>query len=201
MRTLTALAEHPFRLPITLLVLSLCWFAYAPVLAPELPNFPIWQSIATVLFMVGVGIWAMQIGGRALWALPLSFSVLLLCGLATQHTTVAMIFAEEGMLLAVFLIGMLVAGNVRWSVHGAIALTGVLAFAFGYSFAHLNPLSSSSLGDQLLLLGGPLVTAGILCCLLGESACYALVKTQHRNIALGYGGVMLAAGFLLVLIR
>ncbi|WP_052074669.1 HupE/UreJ family protein [Shewanella mangrovi] len=201
MRNFSAFSDHPFRLPITLFIALLLWFSVAPSLSPELPKFPNWQFIATVLFMVGVGIWAMQIGGRALWALPLTFSVLLLCGFAAEHTSIAMIFAEEGMLLAVFLIGMLIAGNVRWSVHGAIALTGVLAFAFGYRFAHLEPLASVDVGHQLLLLGAPLVTAGVLCCVFGESACYALFKTQHRNIAFGYGGMMLAAGFLLVLLR
>ena len=201
MRNFITQSEHPFRLPITLLVALLLWFYAAPSFSPELPNVAHWQVIATVLFMMGIGIWAMQIGGRALWALPLSFSVLLLAGFATQHTPIAMIFAEEGMLLAVFLVGMLVASNVRWSVLGAIALTGVLAFAFGYRFAHLGPLASVDLSQQLLLLGAPLVTAGVLCCLFGESACYALCKTQHRNIAFGYGGIMLAAGFVLVLLR
>ncbi|QVK24018.1 HupE/UreJ family protein [Shewanella dokdonensis] len=158
---------------------------------------------AGILVTMGVGIWSVQLGGRALWALPLTYVLLLALGAMVAPSSVVLIIAKASILLSVFVVGMLIAGNVRLSTHVAAALVGMLAFSHGYAYGHANlgfvgwQQGFSSYDLLSILLPG--LAASLLMSLLGEATCSTLVKTQHKPITYSIGGIMLLAGLLMVL--
>src|SRR3954447_22713570 len=66
-----------------------------------------------VLAMVAVGLWASQLGGRALWVLPLTFSVVMALGAAFGVSGVALPWIEIGIAGSVMVLGGAVALALR----------------------------------------------------------------------------------------
>ena len=66
-----------------------------------------------MLAMVMVGMFAFQLGGRAVWLLPTTFVLLMAAGGALGITGVSMPFVEVGIALSVLVLGAVVALNVR----------------------------------------------------------------------------------------
>ena len=62
-----------------------------------------------VLAMVAVGLWASQLGGRALWLLPLTFPVVMAAGAALGFGGVALPWVEIGIAASVLVLGAAVA--------------------------------------------------------------------------------------------
>ncbi|WP_368881313.1 HupE/UreJ family protein [Shewanella algae] len=87
--------------------------------------------VASLLVAVGVGVWSAQLGGKALWAVPLSFVLVMLAGTLMAQTSVALIVSKSFVLLSMFVLGMLIAGNICFATHVAAAMVAMLAFAHG----------------------------------------------------------------------
>src|SRR4029078_9204380 len=66
-----------------------------------------------VLAMVAVGLWASQLGGRALWLLPLTFPVVMAMGAALGFGGVALAWVEVGIAASVLVLGGAVALTLR----------------------------------------------------------------------------------------
>src|SRR5467141_374249 len=62
-----------------------------------------------ILAMVAVGLWAAQLGGRARWAVPASFVGVMALGGALAVSGLRVPFTEEGILLSVLVLGVLIA--------------------------------------------------------------------------------------------
>jgi len=58
-----------------------------------------------MLAMVAVGLWASQIGGRALWLLPLTFPAVMAAGAALGFGGVALPWVEIGIAVSVLVLG------------------------------------------------------------------------------------------------
>ena len=103
-----------------------------------------------LLVMVAVGLWAVQIGGSALWILPCSFVVSMIVGgfmgLAGLHFTVA----EPGILASVILLG--AALGMTWRPGTRIASLFVAAGGFCHGYAHGTEMTPG-LSPALFLLG------------------------------------------------
>src|SRR4051812_4949378 len=68
---------------------------------------------APLAAMRAVGLWAAMLGGRAIWALPLSFAALLIMGAAAGAAGIAVPAAIEPMIVAsVVMLGLAVAFGV-----------------------------------------------------------------------------------------
>ena len=65
------------------------------------------------LAMVAVGLWASQLGGRALWLLPLTFPVVMAAGAALGFDGVALPWVEIGIAASVLVLGAAVALTLR----------------------------------------------------------------------------------------
>lgn len=87
-----------------------------------------------MLAMVGVGLWAAQLGGRALWLVPAGFVAAMVVGGALGALGVGAVPAEPGILASVLLLGLLVAFAVRMPL--ALGLIVVGAFALCHGHAH-----------------------------------------------------------------
>jgi urease accessory protein len=98
-----------------------------------------------VLAMVAVGLWASQLGGRALWLLPLTFLVVMAAGAALGLSGVTLPWVEIGIAGSVMVLGAVVALKLRPSLAISIPLIGAFALLHGYSHGIELPASASAL--------------------------------------------------------
>jgi urease accessory protein len=91
-------------------------------------------GIDHLLAMVAVGLWAAQIGGRALWAVPASFLVAMLAGGLLGFGTTGFPLMEQGIAASVFVLGLLIALAIRPPLLVPVLL--VAFFAVFHGAAH-----------------------------------------------------------------
>jgi len=115
------------------------------------------------LAMIAVGILAAQLGGRALWALPLAFLGMLAVGGALGVSGVALPMAELGIAGSVFVLGAMIASGWRLPVAVAVTLAGVFGVFHGHAHGAEMPAAASGLayGAGFMLATAFLHTMGI----------------------------------------
>lgn len=86
-----------------------------------------------VLAMLAVGLWAAQIGGRALVAVPAAFVATMALGFALAVTGLSLPFVEPAILASVVAIGLIVAMAVRPGAAPAAAIVGLFALFHGHA--------------------------------------------------------------------
>ncbi len=102
-------------------------------------------GIDHVLAMVAVGLFAANLGGRALWAVPLSFVSVMAVGGALGVAGIAIPFVEAGIAISVIVLGLAVALRWQWPVAAAMALVGVFAIFHGHAHGAEMPVDASGL--------------------------------------------------------
>ena len=130
-----------------------------------------------ILVMVAVGLWASQIGGRALWLVPAAFVGTMAFGFGLAVAGVDLPFVEPAILASVVALGLLVAMAARFDMIASAAL--VAAFALFHGHAH----------------GGELGAAGAASFGIGFVVATALLHAA--GIALGLGVARIANGAIL----
>jgi urease accessory protein len=86
-----------------------------------------------LLAMIAVGVWAAQLGGRAVWAVPSAFVAMMAAGGALGMTGIALPAVELGIVGSVVLVGLLVALSLRLQWGAAAALVGFFALFHGHA--------------------------------------------------------------------
>ncbi len=86
-----------------------------------------------ILAMVAVGLWATQLGGRALWQVPLTFVLTMAAGGALGFMGTPLPYVELGIAGSVLVLGGLVAFNSRLPLAASMGLVGVFAIFHGYA--------------------------------------------------------------------
>ena len=144
-----------------------------------------------VLAMVLVGIMAWQAGGRALYAVPASFVMLMAIGAGAGMAGMDVPFVELGIALSVVVFGLAVAFRVRAPILAMAPLVGLFAMFHGH--AHGTEMPETAAG---LAYGLGFVAATALLHAAGLGLGFALAKTGERNGALVRiaGGAAAAAG-------
>jgi urease accessory protein len=102
-------------------------------------------GIDHVLAMVAVGVFAANLGGRALWAVPLTFVSVMAVGGALGVAGIAVPFVETGIAFSVIVLGLAVALRWQWPVAAAMALVGVFAIFHGHAHGAEMPVDASGL--------------------------------------------------------
>ena len=147
-----------------------------------------------VLAMLAVGLWAAQLGRRALWAVPAAFIGVMALGGALGMGGMAMPFAEQGVLLSVLVLGVLIAASVRLPLGASMGIVGAFALCHGFAHGAELPAGSSHAG---YLLGFILATAALHGCgvLAGQSLKHSARLTWLRaaGAAICVSGAVLAA--------
>ena len=117
------------------------------------------SGIDHFLAMLAVGLWAAQLGGRAVWLLPASFVALMLGGGLLAGAGVAAPAAEQGIVASVFVLGLLVMSAARMPAWGGAMLAG--AFALFHGHAHVAEMpAGQSVGAYMV--GFASTTAALL---------------------------------------
>lgn len=98
-----------------------------------------------MLAMVTVGLFAFQLGGRALWAVPLSFVAVMALGGALGMAGIAVPFVELGIGLSVVVLGAVVAFGVKAPLAVAMGLVSLFAVFHGHAHGAEMPADASGL--------------------------------------------------------
>ncbi len=86
-----------------------------------------------ILAMVMVGVLAFQLGGRAIWALPATFVLVMAFGGVLGMAGINVPFVETGIALSVIMLGAVVAMNIQASTAVAMAVVGLFAVFHGHA--------------------------------------------------------------------
>src|SRR3990167_3389305 len=96
-----------------------------------------------VLAMLAVGLWAAQTGGRSVWAVPLTFVGVMALGGALPLPGIGLPFVEQGIVLSVLLLGVLIAVSVRLPLWLGSGLVGLFALWHGRAHGAEMPALAS----------------------------------------------------------
>jgi urease accessory protein len=146
-----------------------------------------------VLAMVAVGLWASQLGGRALWLLPLTFPVLMAAGAALGLSGVALPAVEIGIAGSVMVLGAAVALALRPSLAISVPLIGLFALLHGYSHGVELPASASALS-----YGAGFIAATLVLHAIGIATGLIAGRIPVRFAARTAGGAIAALGVVLL---
>ena len=95
-----------------------------------------------ILVMVAVGLWAAQLGGKSIVAVPASFVLFMAFGFLLALNGVELPFVEPVILASVIAMGLFAAMAIHLPVMPAMLVVGVFAIFHGY--AHGSELESAS---------------------------------------------------------
>jgi urease accessory protein len=140
-----------------------------------------------ILAMVAVGLWAAQIGRRALWVLPLAFPLAMAAGGLLGLSGVALPGIETGIAASVALLGLLIALAAKPQLPTAIGLVALFALFHGHAHGAELPAAASP-----LLYGLGFVTATAVLHLIGLGI-GQILKLHQGQLAVRAGGVGIAA--------
>lgn len=121
-----------------------------------------------LLAMIGVGLWAAQIGGRALWALPLSFVGFMVVGATLGMAGIPMPRVETLIAVSLLLFGIVIALAWKPATPLAMAITAFFALAHGHAHGAELPEAATPVAYAIgfvaatALLHGVGVGAGLL---------------------------------------
>jgi len=158
------------------------------------------SGIDHVLAMVAVGIFAATLGGRALWAVPASFIVMMAVGGALGMMGINVPFVELGIATSVIVLGSAVALRwTNWPLGATTAMVGFFALFHGFAHGAEMPMGASGisyaagfmLATALLHMVG--IGVGIA---LGKIGVNAPRVTQSLGALVAFAGVGLLTGII-----
>ena len=149
-----------------------------------------------VLAMVMVGMFAAQLGGRALWLVPCAFVGVMALGGALGVAGFPLPYVEIGIALSVVVLGALVAFGVRLPTAIAMAVVALFALFHGHAHGSEMPETAAGLnyGLGFIAATGLLHAAGVgLGLLLGGAR-----SANGTAVARTAGGLAAIAGLALL---
>jgi urease accessory protein len=149
-----------------------------------------------VLAMVTIGLFAFQLGGRALWAVPATFVAAMGLGGLLGAAGFALPQVELGIALSVAALGTLVATGAKTPVAPAMALAGVFAVFHGHAHGSEMPAAASALGYGAGFL---LATALLHATGLGLGFVAARISQSRGRLAFQATGSVIAVAGLAML--
>jgi urease accessory protein len=97
-----------------------------------------------LLAMVAVGLWAAQMGGRALWLVPGGFVAMMLAGGMLGLTGVALPYVELGIAASLLVIGALTAAAFKLPPLIGALLVGTFALFHGHAHGAEMPVATTA---------------------------------------------------------
>jgi urease accessory protein len=146
-----------------------------------------------MLAMVAVGLWVAQIGGRALWVVPCTFVGVVVLGGVLGFTGAPVPFVEEGILVSILILGILIVGAFKLPLVYSSLIVGLFAIFHGHAHGAEMPelISAASYAVGFALATAMLHAAGIG---LGMLMQKTNLQTVNRFVggAIALSGVYLA---------
>ncbi|NTT87769.1 HupE/UreJ family protein [Tabrizicola fusiformis] len=146
-----------------------------------------------ILAMLAVGLWAAQIGGRALWAAPAAFVGAMLAGGAMGAAGLPFPAVEPMILASIVILGALIALAVRLPLMAALPVLALFGAAHGWAHGAEGPASGMLVYDAgFAVMTAALHGAGLL-------AGLGLHKLAGMRVTRALGGLTAAAGLALAI--
>lgn len=144
-----------------------------------------------LLAMIAVGIWAWQLGGRAVWLLPISFAGMMAIAAGFGVTGFHLPLMEPGIACSLLIMGLLIAGFVRLPTALGSLLVGLFALFHGYAHGIDLPSAASPVlfGIGFTMASGLLHGLGIL---------FAKCSSRHQIVQRMAGYALIAGSGLLL---
>lgn len=121
-----------------------------------------------ILAMVGVGLWAALLGGRATWAVPTAFVLTMMAGFGLAMADIGLPFVEPVIGASIVVLGLLALVALQAPTPVAMAMVGFFALFHGY--AH----------------GGEMGVAGAWPFMIGFALATALLHALGVGLGLGF---------------
>lgn len=121
-----------------------------------------------MLAMLAVGIWASQLSEKAVWVVPLTFVGVMLIAGAVGMAGVALPFVEQGILISILILGILIAIAARFPLGASAVIVGLFAIFHGHAHGEEIPAAITGLsyaigfGFATILLHGMGIGFGML---------------------------------------
>jgi len=146
-----------------------------------------------MLAMVAVGLWVAQIGGRALWVVPCTFVCVMALGGVLGFTGVTVPFVEEGIMVSILILGILIAGAFKLPLIYSSLLVGLFAIFHGHAHGAEMPasMSAASYAVGFALATAMLHMAGIGLGMLMQKTNLQIVN-RFAGAAIAFSGIYLA---------
>ena len=144
-----------------------------------------------LLAMIAVGIWAGQLGGRAVWLIPLTFVSVMAAAATLASFGLLLPLIEPAIACSVLVLGLLIAGSVRLPTSVGALLVSLFAVFHGYAHGLELPQAASP-----ILYGAGFVLATAL--LHGLGIGFASNSRQHKMLQRIAGYSLIAASGLLL---
>jgi urease accessory protein len=150
-----------------------------------------------ILAMVAVGLWAAQMGGKALWMVPGAFMVAMAGSSVMGHFGLPLPGVEQGILASDFMLGLLLLFAARLPLAVSIGIVAILAIFHGYAHGAEMPSTASGLtyGIGFLISTAILHLAGIG---MGLAIDRYQPKLQELLFRIGGGATVIGAVYVLV---
>jgi urease accessory protein len=146
-----------------------------------------------VLAMVAVGLLASQIGGRALWALPVAFLSMMTVGFALGFSGSSLPFVELGIALSAVAFGAAVALRRGLPLALAAGLVGVFAIFHGHAHGAEMPAEAAAFGYAAGFIGATALLHGA-----GLALGFGLARISAPRVLQAAGGGVALAGLVLL---
>ena len=143
-----------------------------------------------VLAMVGVGLWAFLVGGRAIWAIPLAFVAMMTAGFVAARAGIGLPFVEPAIAASVVVLGLLALLALRVPTPVGMAVVGVFALFHGH--AHGGEIGAAT--SQPFLIGFVLATAALHAAGIGIGLAGNALSRRGRIVARIAGGLTALGG-------
>lgn len=96
-----------------------------------------------LLAMVAIGLWAAQLGGRAMWALPATFVSVMVIGGILGMAGISVPLVEYGILASVLGLGVFIAAALKLPLPITLAIAAVFALFHGHAHGAEMPAMAS----------------------------------------------------------
>lgn len=146
-----------------------------------------------VCAMLAVGIWAAQLGGRSVWAVPLTFVGVMALGGALPVLGITLPFVEQGIVLSVLLLGVLIAAAVHLPLWLSSGMVGLFALWHGHAHGTEMPAAASGMAYAL---GFMLATALLHAAGIGFGLGMERLRVRERAVRLAGAGIALCGVYL-----
>lgn len=150
-----------------------------------------------ILAMVAVGLWAAQIGGKALWMVPGAFVLAMAGSSVVGNLGLPLPGVEQGILASDFVLGLLILFAARLPLAVSTGIVAILAIFHGYAHGAEMPSTASGLvyGFGFIISTAMLHLAGIG---MGLATTRCQPKLREQLFRLGGGAVVVGAVYVLI---
>ena len=146
-----------------------------------------------VLAMLAVGLWFAQIGGRAVYFMPIAFAGLMLAGGGLTLIPIEIAYVESSMTLSVLILGLMLVSAIKVSPPVVMIVVGCFALLHGYTHAAdmLMDVDASAYTYCFVLVTALLNFIGVIIGLLCN-------RFDDKNFIRYLGGIIAVSGVWLV---